>query len=108
LSLGHVSGSKFVFNGTDLGMRLAKEPQPQLLVDNHPARRLSKLSNDYELQGRMGRGGHGLPKVSLVPAKPDPSMPLGRAIPERAASRVPARRASNSLQPAWTPHTVCI
>jgi hypothetical protein len=34
--------------------------------------------------GRMARGGHGLPKVSLRLAMPYPSMPCGWAIPETA------------------------
>jgi hypothetical protein len=33
---------------------------------------------------RMGRGGHGFPKVLLGPTMPDPSMPCGRASPETA------------------------
>jgi hypothetical protein len=32
----------------------------------------------------MARGGHGLPKVSLGSAMPDPSTPCGWAIPETA------------------------
>jgi hypothetical protein len=32
--------------------------------------------------GRMARGGHGLPKVSVGPAMPYPSMPCGQATPE--------------------------
>jgi hypothetical protein len=34
--------------------------------------------------GRMGRGGHRLPKVSHMPVMPDPSTPCGRATPETA------------------------
>jgi hypothetical protein len=34
------------------------------------------------VHGRMAGGNHGLPKVSLGPAMPDPSMPCGRASPE--------------------------
>jgi hypothetical protein len=34
--------------------------------------------------GRMARGGHRLPKKSLGPAMPDPSMPRGQATPETA------------------------
>jgi hypothetical protein len=41
--------------------------------------------------GRVARGGHGLPKVSLGPAMPDPSMPYGWA----------ARKADD-LQPSST------
>jgi hypothetical protein len=36
------------------------------------------------LHGRMGRGGHGLPKVLPGPAMPDPSTPCGRATPKTA------------------------
>jgi hypothetical protein len=32
----------------------------------------------------MARGGHGLPKLSLGPTMPYPSMPCGRATPETA------------------------
>jgi hypothetical protein len=34
--------------------------------------------------GRMARGGHGLPKLSLKPARPYPSTPCERATPETA------------------------
>jgi hypothetical protein len=42
--------------------------------------------------GRMARGGHGLPKVSLGPAMPYPSTPCGRATCR-----------AGSLQPSSTP-----
>jgi hypothetical protein len=35
-----------------------------------------------QVHGRMGRGGHGIPKVSPGPAMPDPSMPCGQATPQ--------------------------
>jgi hypothetical protein len=50
----------------------------------------------------MARGGHGLPKVSLGPAMPKPSMPYGRATPKMALQLFggwPARRAVG-LQPS--------
>jgi hypothetical protein len=37
--------------------------------------------------GRMARGAHGLPKVSLGPAMPDPSTPCGRATRETGERR---------------------
>jgi hypothetical protein len=54
--------------------------------------------------GRMGRGGHGLPKVSPEPAMPDPSMPCGRATHETALwpfQEWPAHRVGD-LRPSST------
>jgi hypothetical protein len=45
--------------------------------------------------GRMARGGHGLPKVSLGPAMPHPSTPCERATPE-TPRRTPMRFADPS------------
>jgi hypothetical protein len=59
---------------------------------------------------RMERGGHGLPKVSLGPAMPDPSMPCWRATPETALRPFqgwPARR-TGGLRLSSTPmDTLC-
>jgi hypothetical protein len=58
--------------------------------------------------GLMGRGDHGLPKVSPGPTMPYPSMPCGRASPETAISALrlfqlwPACRAGG-LRPSPTP-----
>jgi hypothetical protein len=52
----------------------------------------------------MATGGHGLPKVSLRPAMPNPSTPCGRASPETALwlfQGWPAHRAG-SLRPSFT------
>jgi hypothetical protein len=55
---------------------------------------LSKYFASPSRHGRMARGGHGLPKVSPVPAMPYPSLPCGWATTETA------------LQPflAWPTH----
>jgi hypothetical protein len=45
----------------------------------------------------MARGGHGLPKVSLGPDRPDPSTPFKWATGRATCSR---------LLPFWTPHIV--
>jgi hypothetical protein len=42
------------------------------------------ISGQCFLHGRMARGSHGLPKVSLGPAMPYPSTPCGRTTPETA------------------------
>jgi hypothetical protein len=52
----------------------------------------------------VARGGHGLPKGSPVPARPDPSTPCGQATPKTALRLFlgwPARRAG-SLWPSST------
>jgi hypothetical protein len=50
-------------------------------------------SRGISIHGRMARGGHGLPQVSLRPAMADPSTPSERAT-------------CDCLQPPWTPHAV--
>jgi hypothetical protein len=55
--------------------------------------------------GRMARGGHGLPKVSLGPAMPNLSMPCGQATTEKALQPLqgwPAYKVS-WLRPFSTP-----
>jgi hypothetical protein len=52
--------------------------------------------------GRMAKGGHGIPKVSLGPVMPEPSTPYGRFWGGRPASLVACAR----LLPIWTPHAV--
>jgi hypothetical protein len=73
------------------------------------------------LHGRMARGAHGLPKVSLWPAQPDPYsrlvvarpqgvrpvavfFPLGYPTPYGPASG--GRAVCGRLPPPWTPHAV--
>jgi hypothetical protein len=59
----------------------------------------------YSWQGRMARGGQGLPKVSLGPAMPNPYTPCGWATPEMAIRPFwgwPARMAGV----LWIPNTV--
>jgi hypothetical protein len=55
-----------------------------------------RCPSDHEIQARMGRGIHGLPKVSPGLAMPDPSTPCGWASPQTALwpfGGWPARRA---------------
>jgi hypothetical protein len=59
----------------------------------------------------MGRGIDGLPKVSLGPALPDPSMPCGQDTPETALWPFWGWSASRAgtcghLLPPWIPHAV--
>jgi len=53
--------------------------------------------NVLRLHGRMARGGHGLPKVSLGPAMPNPFITCGRATPETAVSRVARPQGGRSV-----------
>jgi hypothetical protein len=59
-----------------------------------------KLDVTVSRRGRMARGGHGLPKVSLGPAMPDP---YGRFRGDLPAT---GRTACSRLLPVRTPHAV--
>jgi hypothetical protein len=54
-----------------------------------------------QYHGRMARGGHGLPNVSLWPAKPKPSTPCRPSTPEMAQ-----RAACIRLLHPWKPQAV--
>jgi hypothetical protein len=62
-------------------------------------------------QGRMARGGHGLPEALLGPAMPDPSMPCGQPPLKWPYGRfrgghLQGWRPAAVLVPPWIPHAV--
>jgi hypothetical protein len=75
------------------------------IIQRTLARTILQKQNQSSSHGRMARGGHGLPKVSLGPVMPDPSTPCGRPTPETALQQFlgwPTRKAGG-LQPSSTP-----
>jgi hypothetical protein len=81
-----------------------------LITDEIPIQtQQTTTGNGQRTAERMARGGHGLPKVILGPAMPDPSTPCGGPPLGWAekAYRVSSRLVPcGHLLPLWTPHAV--
>jgi hypothetical protein len=58
------------------------------------------LFTGFANHGRMARDGHGLPKVLLGPAMPDPSTPCGRATPVTALTTISGVACPQGSRPA--------
>jgi hypothetical protein len=86
------------------GPRQDLEMSPSVL-DPKPPPSTPPWPPDEFSDKRIGRGGHGLPKVSTGPAIPYLSMPCGRSAPETALWPIQGRPADREggLWPSFTP-----